>query len=215
MKLISKKEDMRDLFTIQKGQYKKDNSPDDICVSGYDPNNSNTNEWYQVCDTVVWYTFYAGSSYAKALEAVKRCIKQFRDREEYFKYVCEITSEDYYGVHYLHQAPLSDDSRASKACDGRCPRTSPSTKALRQKIYDTYGEFYRDALVEIEDEAYEELKRDTLLNNTSKKLIKRKSESTTPTEEKPKKLFKTKKEVKEVEERVTLKKPLMLKKINR
>lgn len=215
MKLVSKSEDMRDLFTIVKGQYRKDNSPDDISISGYDPSSQNTNEWYCVHDNVVYYCFYGGSSYEKALQAIKNYIKRYKTRREYFKHVCEVTSEDYYGVHYLNQRPLNDKERSEKACDGRCPRTSPSSVVLYTKVFNNFHHYFAEDIERMEDEAYEELRGKTPLNKT-KSLLKKgglvKPAITEPVPEKKKTLLK-KKEVEvpeKTEKKVVFKKPLKL-----
>lgn len=215
MKLMSKSEDMRDLFTIVKGQYRKDNSPDDISISGYDPTNQNTNEWYQVHDNVVFYCFYGGSSYEKALKAITSYIKKYKTRREYFKHVCDVTSEDYYGVHYLNQKPLNDKERSEKACDGRCPRTSPSSVALYTKVFNNFHYYFAEDIEKAEDLAYDELKGKTPLNKT-KSLVKKgglvKAPVTEEVPEKKKSLLKKKVvEVPEKEEKkVVFRKPLKL-----
>ena len=64
------KEDMRGLFFIVKGQYRKDNDPDGVCISGYDPNSPNTEEWYQVKDHITFHTFACGSDLNKVAHGV-------------------------------------------------------------------------------------------------------------------------------------------------
>ena len=49
---------------------------------------------------------------------------------------------------------------------------SPAMKKVYKKVYDTYGDYYREEIEEQEDLAYEELKGDTPFNKT-KKLVKK------------------------------------------
>lgn len=165
------KEDMRGLFFIVKGQYQKDNSEDGVCISGYDPYAPNTTEWYMLMDNVTYYCIACGSDLKKVLGGVKRAITKHKTRERYFKFVCEVTSEDYYETHYLGHAPLTPEQRANKM-EGRCPRVSPAMKTLYGKIYDHYGDFFSDLIEAEEYTAYEALKGQTPFKK-SKKLVKK------------------------------------------
>jgi hypothetical protein len=176
MSHISNEESLKGLFYIVKGQYAK-LSPviyiegEEKCVGGYDPDNENTSEWYRVIDNVTFHCICCGSDFDKCLVAIKNAILKFKTRKNYFRHVCEVTSEDYYEVHYLGHKPLTHDQRTKKA-EGRCPRTSPAQKRLEQAVLDTYGDYYRDVIEEVEDEAYEEIKNDKPLMK-SKKRFKR------------------------------------------
>lgn len=205
------KEDMRGLFFIVKGQYQKDNSEDGVCISGYDPYAPNTTEWYMLMDNVTYYCIACGSDLKKVLGGVKKAITTHKTRERYFKFVCDVTSEDYYETHYLGHALLTPEQRSSKM-EGRCPRVSPAMKTLYGKIYDHYGDFFSDLIEAEEDKAYESLKGQTPFKK-AKKLVRRTAPLETPVveekKEAPKKLVRsntTKEEVvtKKVKPKVTL-----------
>lgn len=181
-----KKEDMRGLFFIVKGQYKTDNSKDGVCVSGYDPEDPNTKEWYMLVDNVTFRCFACGSDLNKVIGGVSRVIFKFKTRERYFKHVCKVTSEDYYEVHYRGRRPLTHDEIVKKA-EGKCPRVSPAMKALYSKIYSCYGDYYSDLVKVEEDKAYKELKEQTPFHKSKKLMSKIKLEE--PVVEKPKKVL--------------------------
>ena len=168
------KEDMRGLFFIVKGRHDiggKCDDEDGINIKGYNPFDPNTDEWYMVMDKETFYCFACGSDLKKVLKGVRTFITKFKTRKRYFKHVCEVTSEDYYEVHYLGHSPLTPE-QVSKKVVGRCPRVSPAMKKVYKKVYDTYGDYYREEIEEQEDLAYEELKGDTPFNKT-KKLVKK------------------------------------------
>lgn len=167
--MMSNRDDMRGLFFIVKGQHKRDN--DEISISGYDPFDPQTDNWYMLLDNKTFHCVSCGSDFNKVLRGVHTAIKRHKGvAKNYFRSVCKYTSEDYYEVHYLGHRPLDDTERAKKAV-GRCPRVSPKMKTIYQKVYDTYGDFYEDEIREMEDLAYGVLKERTPLGK-SKKLKK-------------------------------------------
>lgn len=192
---VMTKEDMRGLFFVIKGQYKKDNSSDGVCVSGYDPYAPDTEEWYMVLDNTTFFCVSCGSNLKKVIRGVYNNIVKYKTRKNYFKQVCTITSEDYYEVHYLGQPPLTIEQRNAKM-EGKCPRVSPAMKVLYTKIFREYGDFFDDLVREQEDLAYEALKGQTPFKKSKKLVKKTKTLNTAVVEEEkapektPKKLVK-------------------------
>ena len=174
--------DMKGLFYIVKGHYLDKVCPCVECsdgvsryIGGYDPSVEThySTEWYRVLDNTVFHCIYAGSSYEKALLAIQHAIEKYKTRRNYFKYVCEVTTEDYYEVHYLGHTPLTKEQRDKKS-EGRCPRRSPSSKALEVEVLKNYGNYYLDDVTRMEDLAYESLKDKTPIKKTKKVLGKTK-----------------------------------------
>lgn len=195
--MINKKQlnntpDLKGLFFIVKGQYQKDNDPSGVCISGYDPDNKNTNEWYQLKDRITFHTIACGGNLEKVLKGVYTTIKKFKTQERYFRYVCKITAEDYYSVHYKGKTPKTSEEIV-KTTEGRSSRVSPVMKELYKKVFDTYGDYYEEEISVWEDKAYEDLKGDTLFSQ-SKKLVRRTKLVETPKEETSKKTLKKKEE---------------------
>lgn len=151
-----KEMDLRGIFTIVKGQYhvSKPLPGKDYSIEGYNPDSSTTNEWYQVKDHITWYTVYAGASYDGALKALEGTIRHYKNQRKYFRHVCDVTSEDYYEVHYLGHKPLTHDQLVAKV-EGRCPRVSPSMKNMYNDIYTNFHHHYASIIEKIEDSVYE------------------------------------------------------------
>lgn len=172
---ITPEESMRGLFYIVKGQYAKKGDSfvnrvtgDVSYIGGYDPTDESTSEWYRVQDNVLHYCVCCGSDLDKCLKAITNQIKRYKTRKMYFKKVCQLTSEDYYEIHYLGHRPLTPEQRNKKA-EGRCPRTSPAQKALEEEVFRAYGDYYSDLIKEAEDIAYEEIKNDKPFNRGMKR----------------------------------------------
>lgn len=201
-------QDMRSLFFVVKGQYSKGAEPSFVNkatgdvnhIGGYDPFNSTTTKWYMVLDNKTFNCVACGGNLDKVLKSVYKTIKTYKGvARNYFKHVSEVTSDDYYEVHYLGRAPLTHDQRVAKA-EGRCPRVSPAMRCIYERVFSEYGDYYEEEVQEMEDLAYSELKEELANNNVvkrSKKLISRskkvietpkKEEVTTP----PKKVIKPK-----------------------
>lgn len=171
---ISEEESLKGLFYIVKGQYSK-KEPSVICrdgetrfIGGYDPEDPNTAEWYRVIDSVTYHCTYCGSSLEGALNNLERMIVKFGTRKKFFQYVCRITSEDYYEVHYLHKTPLTREQKNKKA-EGRCPGASPATKMLESAVFKEYGSYFEDLIEEREIRAYKTIREDTPLKKTQKR----------------------------------------------
>lgn len=206
------KEDMRGLFFIMKGKYKKvkpsfrnEVTGDTSFIGGYDPDSEDTEEWYMLVDNKTFHCVACGSSLKKVLDSVKSVIVRYKgDAKLYFRHVSKVTSDDYYETHYLGRKELTPDQRTKKA-QGRCPRVSPAMRCLYEKIFEEYGDFFSEDIEDMENEAYQTLKDNTPLrkskklmartkNNTAemvrKPTLKKKEEKVL---EKPKKLIKPKK----------------------
>lgn len=162
---------MQGLFFIVRGQYRKGEAPHVkvegvdgervIDLGGYDPTTPITEpwqRWYMVLDKVAFHCIYSGSSLEKALEAVTKCMKHFRSPKRYFKEVCNVTSEDWYEVHYLGRKPLSKEGINKKA-EGKCPRTSPIMKDLYKTVYLKYGDYFSDPVREVEEITLKEIEK--------------------------------------------------------
>lgn len=175
-------DDMRGLFFIVKGQYKKgaepsflNNASNEISyIGGYNPESENTVEWYMLMDCKTFNCIACGSDPNKLVKGVYNVIKKYKGvAKKYFKYISDTTSDDYYEVHYLGKRPLTREERAKKA-EGRCPRISPVMRCLYEAIYSEYGDYYREEIEEMEDLAYEDLKEEKPIHKTKKLMAKTK-----------------------------------------
>ncbi len=205
-------DDMRGLFFIVKGQYRKSVgtsfvnkvSGDVSYTGGYDPERGDTDEWYMLLDSKTYHCIACGSDFNKVLGGVRTVIKRHKGvARNYFKHVSSITSDDYYETHYLGRPPLTHDQRVKKA-EGRCPRVSPIMRDLYDHIYSEFGHYYSDEVSEMEDLAYSDLVEDRPYNKARRIMSKTKT---------PKKTIKmTKKEEETPEKSVeTLEKPVVKK----
>lgn len=169
------KEDMRGMFFILKGQYNAKQGMESL-----DPENENTEEWYEAMDNVVFNTIACGSSLDKCVRAVETCIKKHGTREEYFRTLSEFTTEDYYQVHYKGQAPFTTEQLHDMMGNGMRARTSPATKELMKEAYDRYGYEYEELIAEAEDRAYQSTRFSTPLQRTQKIALKRTEKTIQP-----------------------------------
>ena len=182
--IIYNREDMKDLFFIVKGQYRKGVEPSFIntvtgdmsYVGGYDPESDTTENWYMCLDKVTFHCVGCGSDLKKVAHGVyTQIVKNKGQSKKYFKYVSDTTSDDYYETHYLGRTPLDHDQRVKKA-EGKCPRTSPPMRCLYEAIYNRYGHYYDDLVEEMEDLAFsdlEEVLRNSKPINRTKKIMKK------------------------------------------
>lgn len=137
------KEDLRNVFFIIKGQYRK-KSPvmtfrgNDYYVGAYDPEDEETTEWYRVLDRETGGCIHASNSLDKALHAIRREIIRNRDLRTYLK------------------------------VNKNVPRKSPQEINLNRCAEEEYGYYYEDRIRVMEDEAYAFLE-----DNTSVKKAKR------------------------------------------
>lgn len=184
-------EDMRGLFFIMKGQYRKGVEPSYVnrisgevgYVGGYDPEASDTERWYMLIDRKTFTIVACGSDLDKVAHSLYSIIKRYKGQaKKFFKHISDTTSDDYYEVTYLHHTPLDSDKRAKKA-EGRCPRTSPVMRELYKEIDRQYGDYYIDMIEDMENKAYSELVDERPVNKSRKLVNKaRKSMNLTPVE---------------------------------
>lgn len=130
-------EDMRGLFFIVKGQYRKgegkkvvnDVSGDYMWLGGYDPTLKDTpsTRWYMCLDRETYTVVCCSSSLEKVLGSVKHLITKHKTRG-----------------HYLHS--LGDT------------KTPPITAELFRAIDNEFGDYFRERVEEMEDLAYEVIK---------------------------------------------------------
>ena len=171
---------MRGLFFIVKGQYRKgvapsfvnDTTGDVSYVGGYDPSRPDTENWYMCIDKVTYQCTSCGSDLDKVLKSVYNMIMKYKgSAKKYFKHISDTTSDDYYETHYLGRSPLTPDQRSKKA-EGRCPRTSQPMRCLYNAVYEYYGDFFREQVQKMEDQAYRDLeeviKQSRPINKTRK-----------------------------------------------
>lgn len=171
-------QDMRGLFYIVKGQYRA-NKRDELNTDGFNPDDPNTHEWYQLRDCKTHHCYCCGSNFDKVLHGVYTAIIKHKTARGYFKYVDDTTTEDYYRVHYLGKPPYTPEQRNKRAENGKSARVSPATKELYDMIYRDYGDYYTDQIGEMEDEAYRYLASQTPFGKTKKltSKVRRKSKS--------------------------------------
>lgn len=175
-------DDMRGLFFIIKGQFRKGAEPSFInkvsgdvsWIGGYDPNRDTTEEWYMLMDCKTFNCLACGSDLNKVLRGVRTAINKYKGvAKKYFKHISDTTSDDYYETHYLGRTPLSHEGRLKKA-EGRCPRVSPIMRCLYEQIYSEYGDYYRDEIEEMEDLAYSDLREEKPIHKSKKLMAKTK-----------------------------------------
>lgn len=167
MKLNKKQEeDLRGVFFIVKGRYKKncgqsfinEATGDVNHIGGYDPSSEDTVEWYMVLDNITFNCVCSGSDLDRAIKAVGNVIKRYKTEARYLKELKE------------------RDTRSNVSNPMRC---------LYEAIYNTYGDFYSDYIEEQEDLAYGDITFKTPLQRTKdikKKTTVRKLVTPTTTE---------------------------------
>lgn len=151
------KKDMKGLFFIIKGQYRRDRSGDDTI--GYDPFNPETPEWYMLIDNKTFTCISCGGDLQKVLKSVYKVIKRHKGiANRYFKQVSE--------------------------CESKVSKTSQD---IYMKVYREFGDYFEDQVSEMEDLAYEELKQEQSVFKSQKLLGKHKQHigvTTTPLKDK-------------------------------
>ena len=131
-------EDLRGVFFIIKGQYRKDLSPqwyNPVSESvnwcgGYDPSRPDTVEWYQLLDTLTYTVHRAGSDLDTVLQGVEHIITKYKSREGLERAIKSVS----FGV------------------------SSKSVKALDGHLCELYGDFFAPLIREREERAYAYLK---------------------------------------------------------
>ena len=180
---ITEKDTMRGLFFIVKGQHHKGVEPSFVnkatgevsYIGGYNPYDTNTEEWYMLLDSKTFYCIACGSNFKKVLRGVYTTIKRHKGvAKNYFRHISKVTSDDYYETHYLGHAPLTQ-KQAEKKADGRCPKVSAPMRCLYERVYSEYGDFFSEDVEEMEALAYLELVEEKPFNKNRKKLERTKS----------------------------------------
>ena len=208
-------DDLRNVFFVVKGQYKKGVRPSFVnsvskevnYIGGYDPYNKDTSEWYMVLDSKTYHCLACGCDLEKVLKSVYDTVIQYKGvAKKYFKQVCSITSDDYYETHYLGRPPFTPEQISKKAV-GRCPRVSPVMKDLYDHIFEEYGDFFRDKVEEMVEKAYKDLKDTHPLSKAKNRVLKAKEKTqTNKTTENTKKVIAPQGEVRVETPKLTLKK---------
>lgn len=143
---------MRGLFFITKGQYKKGVEPSFFneatggvnYIGGFDPESDDTEEWYMLIDSKTFMCQSASADLDKVLEVAHRLIKRYKGDLN----------------HYLGVMKKLDIGVCS------------STRELRKHIFNTYGDYYRYEMEEVEDLAFEEIKEEKPINKNRKLVSK-------------------------------------------
>ena len=144
------KEEMRGLFYIVKGHYRKNvgdsftNSENDsvMYLGGYDPYENNTPEWYMLMDCNTHQCLSCGSDYEKVLRGVYNVIRRNKGvMKKYLKYRTQ------------------------------APKISPVMENLYEHLYEEFGDYFNDDIREMEDLAYYDLQEDKPFRR-AKKLVK-------------------------------------------
>ena len=142
-------EDLRGVFFIMKGQYRRGLSPTffntclgvDQYLGGFNPESRDTTEWYMLVDTITWHTQCANSDYEVVLRAVEKMIKKYKTRK-----------------HFEH------------VMNGVISRNAKSVQELDRAVYEEWGDYFKEDIEEEEDLAYEYLRDNTRFNKTKKKM---------------------------------------------
>lgn len=128
------RKDMRGLFFVMKGQYRKGVLPsftnphtgDTNYIGGYDPESESTEEWYGLYDSVTFNCVACGGDLNKVVHGVYNQIVHFKgDKSKYLR-----------KVNY---------------------KASPAMMGLYKEVYSTYGHHYDNLIEKWEDEAYDYL----------------------------------------------------------
>lgn len=141
------KEDLRGVFIIIKGQYRRKEpimvyKEKEYYIGGYDPEDESTMEWYRVVDRELGICAYAGSSLERALHAVRREIIRHKDLRTYMKRMRKYT------------------------------RNSSNSIYLDRCAEEEYGYYFRNKIKRMEDEAYDFLKDNTNVKKAKRRFKK-------------------------------------------
>lgn len=154
-------QDLRGVFFIIKGQYKRNTPPrifnvasgDYNWIGGYDPTSPSTNEWYQLMDNITFTCQRASSDLDQVVRGVYDLITKYKTKDTYLKVLR--------GLEYHTQ--------------------SPNMVALDTEIYREYGDYFSALVKEQEDAAYKDLKDKDPVKKARMRFKKRpRLETTTP-----------------------------------
>ena len=155
MKLNKKQEeDLRGVFFIVKGQYKRNcgqsfvnSATGDVNhIGGYNPSSEETSDRYMVLDNITYNSVYCGGDFNRAVKSIGNVIKRYKTKARYLKELKE------------------RDTRSNVSKPMRC---------IYEAIYNTYGDYYDEYIEEQEDLAYGDITFKTPLQRT--KDIKKKT----------------------------------------
>lgn len=156
------REDMRGLFYIVKGQYRKNKgekffnevSQDYNYIGGYSPEDTTNEEWYMLVDSETFTTLACGSDIHKIVKCAGKYIRKYKTKDNYLKM---LRSLEY------SQSP------------------SPIHKRLQEEVYRHYGDYYEDLIEKEVDEVYEEVHNEMvnpLYKKAKKRLVKKTPQNT-------------------------------------
>ena len=158
------KTDMKGLFVVIKGQYRKcgevffnDVSNERNYLGGYDPESEYTVNWYMLVDTETYTTLASGVNLEKVVSCARKYIKKYKTRKAFLQ-------------------SLSDMEYGNT--------TSPIHRRLMQEVCKKYGSYYQDLIEETVDDEYTILK-DSMINPLLKGAKKRLKRLVTPDAETP------------------------------
>lgn len=146
------KESLRGLFYIVKGHYVKNKAPrfwNEVSASyndigGYDPEREDTEEWYMVYDNETFRCHGAVSTLLGAGNIIRHIILKHKTKEDYF------TTLEQYEV-----------------------SPSPTHLRLQQEVYNTYGDYFKQYVKDVENRAYTSIRENTPTKKARKRFIKR------------------------------------------
>lgn len=181
---VHTKDDMRGLFFIVKGQYRKGVEPkvinsatgNETYIGGYNPHSDDTVNWYMLLDRKTFRCCACSNDLNKVVRSVHTIIMKYKGvARGYFKHISQTTSDDYYEIHYLGHKPLTHMEREKKG-KNKYPRVSPVMRCLYEEVDKRWGDYYEDLITEMEDLAYEDLKGEKPVNKSRKLVSKHKVE---------------------------------------
>lgn len=172
--------DFTDTWVIIKGQFNNRKG-----IDSYDPEDPDTQEWYQALDRHTYHTVSCGPNFDRVIRGLMNNVKGFKTQEAYYKFLGETTTEDYYRVHFLGMPPYSVREKEVMAKEGVSCAVSTPMKALYKEVVNTYGDYFYEEVEDAVARAYRELyasTRKTARGSVKKtKLVAKKTPKPTPT----------------------------------
>lgn len=148
------KDDMRGLFFIMKGQYRKGAKPsyesavsgDVMYIGGHDPSSEDTVEWYMLRDCKTFKCVACSNDLNKVLESLSNVVKKNKgSAKRYFRSVKN------YSVN-----------------------VSPVMMEHYEHVFNEYGVWYEDQVSEVVESAYTEIKDQRPVNKSKRLMAKNK-----------------------------------------
>lgn len=149
-------EDMRGLFFIVKGQYRKGAGDsvvnrvtgDTMYLGGYDPEDPETPEWYMCMDRERYIPFCCGSDYNKVLNSVRKTIARYKTRDKYFRMVRSLSQTT--------QSPIMVEHY--------------------KRVEEEFGDYFNDDIERMEDLAFGDVRNsDPVLRARKRSKLKKKT----------------------------------------